>query len=154
MPRRGARARPSRRLRRGLQHPAGEHRGQRLAGVRRGEGGGGWRKFGDPLPRRGRRGDHRARARRAPARGGGPGRAAMTRSALLFCLSLTWAGLAWSQEAGGFSAGPSSSPEPVYETRVESYRVSPPASQDRLFAGTRFWRLDVGHYEVETWWRT
>jgi hypothetical protein len=56
---------------------------------------------------------------------------------------------AWAQDAGGYSAGPS---EASYRTIVQSYKASPPPTQDRLFAGTRFWRLDPGRYEVETWW--
>jgi hypothetical protein len=58
---------------------------------------------------------------------------------------------AQAQEAGGSSAGPSDL-SPSYETRVTSYRSSPPETQSRLFAGARFWRLDPGRYEVELWW--
>ncbi len=69
--------------------------------------------------------------------------------ALLFCAAPFSAS---AQEAGGYSAGPSE--EPNYRTVVQSYKESPPATQDRLFAGTRFWRLDPGRYEVETWWES
>jgi hypothetical protein len=58
-------------------------------------------------------------------------------------------GAAWAQQAGGFSAGPSDAPS--YETRVLSFSPSPPVTQTRLFAGSRFWRLDPGQYEVELW---
>lgn len=58
---------------------------------------------------------------------------------------------ALAQEAGGYSAGPSSSPD--YQATVKAFKESPPTTQDRLFAGTRFWRIDPGHYEVQTWWR-
>ncbi len=55
------------------------------------------------------------------------------------------------QEAGGYSTGPAE--DSHYRTIVQSYKESPEHTQDRLFAGTRFWRLDPGRYEVETWWR-
>ena len=29
---------------------------------------------------------------------------------------------------------------------------SPPATQDRVFASTRLWKLDPGRYELEVWW--
>lgn len=60
--------------------------------------------------------------------------------------------LAQAQEAGGFTAGPGAA-APQYETRVLSFQPSPEVTQSRLFASTRFWRLDPGAYEVETWWR-
>jgi hypothetical protein len=60
-----------------------------------------------------------------------------------------WPSLA--QTAGGYSAGPSKE-APEYETLVRGTLPSPPATQDRVFAGTRFWLLDPGRYEVETWW--
>jgi hypothetical protein len=64
------------------------------------------------------------------------------------------------QQAGGYSAGPGLETEPpkaappqgVYET-VVTPPVSPEWTQDRTFPGTRFWKLDAGRYEVETWWR-
>jgi len=67
-------------------------------------------------------------------------------------LSISAAAAASGQEAGGYRAGPAD--EPTYRTIVQSYRESPPPTQDRLFAGTRFWRLDPGRYEVETWWES
>jgi len=60
-------------------------------------------------------------------------------------------GSALAQEAGGYSAGPTS--PPPYQATVTAFKDSPPTTQDRLFAGTRFWRIDPGHYEVQTWWR-
>ena len=53
------------------------------------------------------------------------------------------------QETGGFSAGPGERPSD-YGAGVEG--VSPTWTQDRTFPGTRFWKLDAGSYEVETWW--
>src|SRR5262249_9618951 len=41
---------------------------------------------------------------------------------------------------------------PPYETVVRSAKPSPPQTQDRVFAGTRFWLLDPGRFELETWW--
>ena len=55
------------------------------------------------------------------------------------------------QTAGGYSAEPSKE-GPQYETVVRGQPPSPVATQDRVFAGTRFWLLDPGRYEVETWW--
>lgn len=55
------------------------------------------------------------------------------------------------QTAGGYSAEPSKE-APSYETVVRSSKPSPPDTQDRVFSGTRFWLLDPGRYEVETWW--
>ena len=55
------------------------------------------------------------------------------------------------QEAGGYSVGPGK--ETTYQTVVEGYKPSPQPTQDRLFAGTRLWRLDAGRFEVEQWWR-
>jgi len=70
--------------------------------------------------------------------------------------------LAFAQEAGGFFAGPglppptaveATKPAPVhYETVVQS-TASPDWTEDRMFPGTRFWKLDPGRYEFETWWR-
>ncbi len=65
---------------------------------------------------------------------------------------MVFASAALAQQAGGYSAGPAE--ETSYRTIVQSYRESPPPTQDRLFAGTRFWRLDPGRYEVETWWES
>jgi hypothetical protein len=52
-------------------------------------------------------------------------------------------------EAGGFSAGPSKAPASDYRTTVHG--KSPDFTQDRVFAGSRFWRLDPGNFEVEVW---
>jgi hypothetical protein len=70
----------------------------------------------------------------------------------LCLVALLLPAIASAQEAGGYSAGPASS-EPRYESRVYSFQPSPEVTQSRLFAGARFWRLDPGQYEVETWWR-
>jgi hypothetical protein len=58
---------------------------------------------------------------------------------------------ALAQEAGGFSAGQGLGAPPDYQTVVSTYRPSPPATQDRVFTTSRFWRLDPGRYEVEVW---
>jgi hypothetical protein len=72
-----------------------------------------------------------------------------------------WAVLAWGEappaappeqpadapEAGGFSAGPSK-PAPTFQSTVHA---SPLYTQDRVFAGSRYWLLDTGKYEVEVW---
>lgn len=56
---------------------------------------------------------------------------------------------AFAQEAGGKSAGPGERPR---ETVVTGSRdVSPIDTQERMFPGTRLWRLDTGHVELETW---
>jgi len=55
------------------------------------------------------------------------------------------------QTAGGYSAEPSKE-APSYETVVHTRKPSPSQTQDRVFSGTRFWLLDPGRYEVETWW--
>src|SRR5215472_8631391 len=60
-------------------------------------------------------------------------------------------GGAAAQVAGGYSAEPSKE-APSYETVVQSNKPSPTQTQDRVFSGTRFWLLDPGRYEVETWW--
>jgi hypothetical protein len=60
-------------------------------------------------------------------------------------------GSGWAQVAGGYSAEPSKE-APSYETVVRSNKPSPPETQDRVFSASRFWLLDPGHYEVETWW--
>jgi hypothetical protein len=50
------------------------------------------------------------------------------------------------------SRGAAAPPEPKpLETTVTAKPVSPPRTQDRVFASTRFWRLDPGEYEVEVW---
>src|SRR5262245_29290347 len=61
------------------------------------------------------------------------------------------------QQASGSSAGPGlgqaiprPQTPPQYETVVQA---SPEWSQDRNFAGTRFWKLDQGRFAVEQWWR-
>jgi hypothetical protein len=58
--------------------------------------------------------------------------------------------VAWAQTAGGYSAEPSKS-APNFETIVSAPK-SPFQTQTRQFAGTRFWLLDPGRYEVELWW--
>ncbi len=45
-------------------------------------------------------------------------------------------------------------PAPPYQTRVFGHRPSPPWTQDRNFTSTRFWLLDPGNFEAETWVRT
>lgn len=77
-------------------------------------------------------------------------RPTLARSTTFLLLLLTPAP-ALAQEAGGYSVGPSD--ETSYRTIVQTFKESPEPTQDRLFAGTRFWRLDPGRYEVETWWR-
>ena len=52
--------------------------------------------------------------------------------------------------AGASATGAGASPK--FETVVTGERARSPArTQDRVFAGTRFWRLDPGTYEVEVW---
>ncbi len=81
-----------------------------------------------------------------PRAGGGP----LDRLALLCTLALTTSALA--QEAGGYSAGPGLG-APDYQTTINAPRLkSPIATQDRVFAASRFWKLDPGRYEVEVWW--
>src|SRR5262249_37581297 len=41
-----------------------------------------------------------------------------------------------------------------YETVVHARVPSPQWTQDRSFTSTRFWLLDPGSYEVQTWFRT
>jgi hypothetical protein len=92
---------------------------------------------------------------------------------LSVCAVIASGGVALAQQAGGYSAGPgllseakprndTTAPQPPvvqaptptpaneYETIV---RPSPEWSQDRMFPGTRFWKLDPGRYELEAWWR-
>jgi len=74
----------------------------------------------------------------------------LNRLALVATLALGSTALA--QEAGGYSTGPGLG-SPDYQTTVNAPRVrSPPATQDRVFASTRLWKLDPGRYEVEVWW--
>jgi hypothetical protein len=63
----------------------------------------------------------------------------------------TASGVADAQTAGGRSIDPSLAPAPM-ESTVRGDKPSPEPTQDRLFAGTRFWRLDPGRFEVEAWW--
>jgi hypothetical protein len=52
---------------------------------------------------------------------------------------------------------PSPAPEPPssgYRAVVRAHRPSPAWTQDRSFTSTRFWLLDPGSFEVETWLRT
>jgi len=78
--------------------------------------------------------------------GGGP----LNRLALLCTFALTTSALA--QEAGGYSAGPGLG-TPDYQTTINAPRIkSPVDTQDRVFAASRFWKLDPGRYEVEVWW--
>ena len=78
------------------------------------------------------------------------GGGSLNRLALVATLALGATALA--QEAGGYSAGPGLG-SPDYQTTVNAPRVkSPPATQDRVFASTRLWKLDPGRYEVEVWW--
>src|SRR5579871_5385295 len=41
-----------------------------------------------------------------------------------------------------------------YQSTVKAHNPSPLWTQDRSFTSTRFWLLDPGQYEVETWLRT
>jgi hypothetical protein len=41
-----------------------------------------------------------------------------------------------------------------YQALVRAHKPSPEWTQDRSFTSTRFWLLDPGSYEVETWLRT
>jgi hypothetical protein len=41
-----------------------------------------------------------------------------------------------------------------YQSTVSGHRPSPEWTQDRSFTSTRFWLLDPGQFEVETWLRT
>ena len=41
-----------------------------------------------------------------------------------------------------------------YESKVQAHKPSPEWTQDRSFTSTRFWLLDPGNYEVQTWART
>jgi hypothetical protein len=72
----------------------------------------------------------------------------------------------FAQEAGGSSAGPGlpaptaapAKPETnagqVTVSRYETVVIrSPDWTQDRNFAGTRFWKLDQGSFAIEQWWR-
>jgi hypothetical protein len=52
-------------------------------------------------------------------------------------------------EAGGYDAGPSK-PAPDFASTRPGER-SPAFTQDRVFAGSPFWRLDSGSYAVEVW---
>ncbi len=66
--------------------------------------------------------------------------------------ALALASPALAQEAGGYSAGPGLG-SPDYQTTVNAPRLkSPVQTQDRVFAASRFWKLDPGRYEVEVWW--
>ena len=40
-----------------------------------------------------------------------------------------------------------------YQTTVRGKQRSPDFTQDRTFPGTRFWKLDHGEMQVESWWR-
>jgi len=66
--------------------------------------------------------------------------------ALLLCSATAHA-----QQTDGFSVGPGE--PPPYQTTVRSTPRSPEFTQDRTFPGTRFWKLDAGRMQVETWWR-
>jgi hypothetical protein len=46
------------------------------------------------------------------------------------------------------------SPWRRYLAKVRAHQSSPEWTQDRSFTSTRFWLLDPGSYEVETWLRT
>lgn len=48
----------------------------------------------------------------------------------------------------------SESPWSRYQSRVRAYPPSPEWTQDRFATSTRFWLLDPGTYEVQTWLRT
>jgi hypothetical protein len=70
-------------------------------------------------------------------------------AALLACLS-TPAGAA-QLDAPPEPPAPPASP---YQARVRGHRPSPEWTQDRSFTSTRFWLLDPGNYELQTWVRT
>lgn len=81
-----------------------------------------------------------------------PALAAFVRVPLLLA-SVALASSALAQESGGYSAGPGLGTAPAYETTVNAPRVkSPVQTQDRVFAASRFWKLDPGRFEVEVWW--
>jgi hypothetical protein len=58
-------------------------------------------------------------------------------------------GAGWAQTAEGQAAEPS---KEGYSATVSGPRPSPEHTQDRNFAGTRFWLVDPGRFEVESWW--
>lgn len=71
----------------------------------------------------------------------------------LVLLLLTGApAVAVAQDAGGYSAGPGLGGDDRGEP-AGTPGHSPEATQDRTFPGTRFWKLDRGHQELELWWR-
>jgi hypothetical protein len=83
------------------------------------------------------------------------------RAYVLVALFLLWPASVAAQRAGGYKSmepegPPASQPAPPaatagrYETVIEA---SPMWTQDRNFLGTRFWKLDRGHYELELWYR-
>src|SRR5258707_1324071 len=45
-------------------------------------------------------------------------------------------------------------PDSPYRSLIKAHKPSPTWTQDRSFTSTRFWLLDPGQYEVETWLRT
>jgi hypothetical protein len=51
---------------------------------------------------------------------------------------------------------PGAQPDPrnPYKSLIRAHKPSPTWTQDRNFTSTRFWLLDPGQYEVETWLRT
>jgi hypothetical protein len=71
--------------------------------------------------------------------------------------------LLWSFDASAQKDAP---PEPVleppptqgftqqYQSVVRAHKPSPEWTQDRVFTSTRFWLLDPGNYEAQTWFRT
>jgi hypothetical protein len=56
---------------------------------------------------------------------------------------------AFAQEAGGFTAG--SGARPLESIVRDTREASPVATQERMFPGTRLWRLDPGNISVESW---
>jgi hypothetical protein len=77
---------------------------------------------------------------------------------LLLLPSVAWAQLDAPAEnpQDSDSAPPPEPQSPLqrYQSRVKAHPPSPEWTQDRFATSTRFWLLDPGVYEVETWLRT
>jgi hypothetical protein len=75
---------------------------------------------------------------------------------LLFLFLFFWPAIAFAQLDAPPSPpqlAPSPAPKP-YRSTVRPRPPSPAWTQDRSFTSTRFWLLDPGNFEVETWLRT